>query len=257
MQLDRLQDLFAAALIEPDAFDELATAFVDANASGRDRFALYRGNVRAAWEKALAHAFPVTLALLGEEFFRAFARAYAREHPSMSGNLNTFGDNFASFVTRFEATRAVPYLGDVAALEWAVHRAYYAADAEPLARERIVQLAPAELLATRFHLQPALAWLDSRYPIVTIWCAHRPEASAIQPASLNHAECALVVRPQWRVEVVRSSAAETAALAQLRAGAPAGAAIGAALAVDPAFDAGQAMVRWMDLGVLSDMVVAA
>ncbi len=257
MQLDRLQAAFAAALIEPDAVGEVAAALVGADARVRERFALYRGNVSAVWEKALAHAFPVTHALVGEEFFRLLARAYAQAHPSASGDLNEFGIHFANFVAQFEAVRPLPYLAEVAALEWAVHRAHYAADADAVEPDHIARLAPEELLAARFVLHPALAWFDSRYPIVGIWNAHQPRGGAPLPQSLDRAECALVVRLHWRVAVQASSAAEIAALTQLREGAALGSAIEAALAVDAGFDASQALLRWVDFAVLAGPVLIA
>jgi hypothetical protein len=251
MSLDRLQAAFAAALVEREAFAELTALFADSDARTQERFALYRANITAACEKALALAFPVTRALVGEEFFRATARAYARVHPSTSGDLNAYGAQYARFVAGLEEVRSLPYLGDVAALEWQVHRARYAADADALARERIARLDPEQLLAAGFSLHPALAWVESPYPIVAIWHAHQVGATTPLPASLDRAESALIARPQWRVEVVLSDAAEIAALTRLCAGADVGGAVSQALAVDAAFDAGQALLRWLDLGLLT------
>jgi len=100
-RLDRLQADFAAALVEPSAAAALAPALVGHDARVLDRVALYRGNVSAAWEKALANAYPVVRALVGNEFFGGLARAYGRVHPSVSGDLNRFGARFAEFIDGF------------------------------------------------------------------------------------------------------------------------------------------------------------
>src|SRR5262249_9564316 len=139
-------------------------------------------------------------------------------------------------VANFDHARLLTYLPDVAALEWAVHRAHYAADADSIARESIAVLSPQVLLATRFALHPACAWIESRFPISSIWNAHQPQSAVRLPESLDRSECALIVRPHWRVAVVNSSAAEVAALAQLRDGANLDTAMSAALAVDAGFD---------------------
>ena len=115
-RLDRLQADFAAALVEPSAAAALTPALVGHDAGVLGRLALYRGNVSAAWEKALANAYPVVRALVGNEFFGGLARAYGRAHPSVSGDLNHFGARFAEFIDGFEHARSLPYLGDVAAL---------------------------------------------------------------------------------------------------------------------------------------------
>lgn len=248
MSLEAFQSDLAAALLHArDTFVE--TNFLRA-AGIHERLALYRGNVRAAWEKGLANAYPVIRALAGEVFFRALARAYGDAHPSRSGNLNEFGAELSEFVATFEHTQVLPYLGDVAALEWTVHRARYAADADGLARERMAAMLPQDLLNARFMLHPALAWHSSSYPIATIWRAHQPNPSVALPASLGQREAALVVRPRWHVEVLESSSAEIAALAALRVGASMDDAIGAAFEQDSAFAFARALVRWLDLGVL-------
>ena len=248
MLLEHLQVRFAAALLEPAAAPELATAIGAHVPQWRQ---LYRSHVQAAWEKALANSFPVVRALVGAEFFAVLAREYARMHPSGDGDLNRFGAHFADLIATLEHTRALPYLGDVAALEWSVQCAYYAADMAPLPRERAAAMLPQELLASRFEVHPAAAWIESDFPIATIWRAHLPESHVLLPETLDRHECALVARPGWQVVVVESSAAETAALAALRSGGTMDDAIGIALGLDPQFDFARTFVRWLDLDLLA------
>lgn len=248
--LDRLQADFAAALVDASAASRLAPALVRSDVRVLERIALYRGNVSAAWEKSLANAYPVVRALVGDEFFGGLARAYGRLHPSASGDLNRFGARFAEFIDTFEHTQSLPYLGDVAALEWSVHTAHYAADPLPLTRERIAAFPPDELLAARFALNPACAWLRSPFPIASIWLAHQPQATAALPDSLDRGEIALVARPRWRVEVLLSSSGELAALERLREGSDVEGAITAGLRADPDFAFPKALVRWLDYAVL-------
>ena len=249
-RLERVQADFAAALAEPGVAAALLPSLVRCDARVLDRLALYRGNVSAAWDKALANAYPVVRALVGDEFFSGLARAYGRAHPSVSGDLNRFGARFAEFIDGFEHTRSLPYLGDVAALEWSVHTAHYAADPVALTRERIAAFRPDELLAARLALHPACAWLRSLFPISSIWLAHQPQATVGLPDSLDRGELALVVRPRWRVEVLSSSSGELAALARLREGADVEAAITAGLRADAEFAFPKALVRWLDYGII-------
>lgn len=253
MQLEALQADFAAALLDGDAAPTQLFAAGDRGAHASDRMILYRSNLHAAWCRALADAFPVVRALVGEEFFGGLARAYGRMHPSTSGDLNRFGASFAGFVATFEPAQVLPYLRDVAALEWAVHGAYCAADAAALARERMAAISPNDLLTSRFVLHPACCWFESRFPIASIWRAHQPHAADEFPGSLDRSECALVARPQWQVDVTESSAAEIAALEQLRNGGDMDAAIGAALTRDGGFDFAKTFLRWLDLAILVDI----
>ncbi|MDR3385619.1 MAG: DNA-binding domain-containing protein [Rudaea sp.] len=255
--LERLQNDFAAALVDARAAAAIVPALVASDARMVERIALYRGNITAAWEKALSNAYPVVRCLVGKEFFAALARAYGGSHSSTCGDLNEFGEQFSTFVRTFEHTQSLPYLFDVAALEWRVHRAHYAADADSMPRTRIATLTPEQLLGTQFRLRPGCAWIESRYPIASLWLAHQPSATVELPNRLDHPETALVVRSRWRVTVVESNAGEIAALEQLSRGADVDGAIDAATRLGAPFDLTRALVRWLDLGVLMNWPAAA
>jgi hypothetical protein len=64
-----------------------------------------------------------------------------------------------------------PYLADVARLDWAVHRAGFAADdpGPPRGLELLAELDPARAL---LRLRPGTAVVASRHAIVEIWRAH-------------------------------------------------------------------------------------
>ncbi|WP_081069327.1 DNA-binding domain-containing protein [Burkholderia diffusa] len=66
------------------------------------RVGLYRGNARSRWRAALATAYPVLLALVGDAYFDALSLAYVRAHPSGSGDLNRFGDALPAFIGEYE-----------------------------------------------------------------------------------------------------------------------------------------------------------
>lgn len=250
--LESSQILFAAALVDGASLAALLPQLAPDDTRTAARMALYRGNLAAVWEKALVEAYPVVRQLVGEEFFDALACAYGRAIPSRSGDLNVFGDRFAQFVSTFPQVQSMPWLADVARLEWAVHRAHYAADAPAIDRAHLAALTPEELLATRFSLHPATAWVESRFPVATLWRAHQAQSNVALPDTLDRAEQALIVRPQWRVQVLSSSAAEIAALTCLRDDAPMAAMIKMALQLDAQFDFTAALLRWLDFGVLAD-----
>ena len=251
--LERLQAEFSAALLEPAASPALSGALLGGAAG--ERLALYRGNIATACQHALALAYPVVRALVGAVFFAELAIDYARQHPSVSGDLNRFGASLAAFVATSPQAQTLPYLSDVAVLEWAVHLARHAADTERLSGDRIAALRSEQLLGARFELHPSCSWRTSPYPIAGIWLAHQAQSTEPLPHSLALAECALIVRPRWQVQVLRSSVAELAALDALRNGGNMQSAIAAALHVDRSFDFAQTIVRWLDLAIFSAAIV--
>ena len=251
--LELQQREFASALVDAEAAPPIVAHLFAPDARALSRLGLYRANVDAAAARALANAYPVVRCLIGDECFRALAGAYAQAHPSASGDLGRFGAELAAFARGWKNVAALPYLADVAALEWLVHRAYFAADGRVAARHRIAALAATDLLAARFSLHPACAWIESSFAIATIWRAHQPGSGVALPSDAGSAETALVVRPQWNGDVLASDGGEIAALRSLRAGNDMEAAIAAGLGADPRFDFPRALVRWLDNAVLVEV----
>lgn len=250
LPLERLQDAFGAALRDAAEAPSLVPELAGHGGRALERLALYRGNVDAAHESALANAYPVVRALVGDEYFTGMAHEYRLACPAVSGDLNRFGAELPDFVRVQKTAPMLPYLGDVAALEWLVHRSHYAADAEALPRERIVELPARDLLGAHVDLHPACAWMESSFAVASIWQAHQHAPAQGLPETVNHPEHALIVRRYWWVEVLTSSAGETTALARLRAGSDVECAIGAALAAEPGFNFARALVRWLDHSIV-------
>lgn len=249
--LAQIQATFAAALSDPAADAAAAALFHGEPAQVRARLALYRGNWVAHQEKALAGSYPVLRRQLGEDFFRGLARAHGLRHPSVSGDLNALGAQLAAFLETFEPVRPYPWLPDLARLEWAVHRAHYAA-AVPAWDVEALQAADAEgLEAARLALHPACALLDLRWQVAGVWAAHQAEEVGDDwREDLERAITALVYRPQWRVQVRALAAAEAAGLRQLAAGQGLGAALEAACAADAQADPGALLGGWVEDALL-------
>lgn len=216
-----------------------------------ERFALYRGNLSATWRRTLAHAYPVVLALVGEEFFGGLARAYGRKMPSDSADLNEFGTRFADFLAIFPPVADLPYLPDMARLEWAVHLAHYAADAQGLAPEVLAALSPDQLEACCFNLHPACTLQASGWQVAALWQAHQDgEGQGRFPQEMQVASWTLVCRPRWKAQVLVVDAAAHAALLALQQGQTFGAALDAAFELDPAFDLTAHLRQWLAHAVL-------
>lgn len=243
------QQLFADALLNPDAAPP-ALALWREHPHNRHRLALYRGNLAATATKALAAAYPVVAALVGAEFFGALAHAYVRARPSHDGDLNRFGCQLGEFLDDFPHAAQLPYLADMARLEWAVHRAHYAADAKPVTAQQLGELASAQLEAARLRLHDACVPMRFDWAVVSLWLAHQPAPANDFPADMAVQEAGVVARPGWRVQVLPLGAGGYAALTVLRAGGTFGAALDAAFDVDGDFDVAAQLRRWLDLQLI-------
>jgi hypothetical protein len=227
---------FAAALLSPGGEGTLAAALRPGPTLPAARLAVYRANLAGAWNRSLAATFPVIAELVGDDFFAALAREYGMRHPATEADLNVLGARFAAFLDDFPHVASLPYLPDMARLEWLLHRAGHAADAAPLAPAALAGLAPAAFEHCRLVPHPAAAAFASRWAVVPLWQAHQPGSGVPFPDDVARASHGLVHRRGWEPGVLALDAAGHRALAALEGGATVGAAIDAALAADARFD---------------------
>jgi hypothetical protein len=190
---------FAAALLNPVVPEPDCVAGPGGNRAGA-RFDVYRNNVTVSLIDALADTYPAVQRIVGRDFFRGMARIFVRACPPSSPLLFQYGRDLPGFIDNFEHARQMPWLGDVARVERAWLDAYHAADAAPLAAEKLSALAPAELIQTRFRVHPATRIVRSEYPAVTIFAANRNEADS-GAVEASDAEDALITRPQLEIMV--------------------------------------------------------
>ncbi len=167
------------------------------------RFAIYRNNVMASLIDALADTYPVTLLLVGDEFFRAMAKLYIGQTPPTSPILANYGDSFPQFIAEFPPAASVPYLADLAQLEMLRIQAYHAADCNHSAYANLetVLMDMASLPDLYANLHPSVGILSSPYAIASIWAAHQGTVM-LENIDPSQAEHVLVIRPQLDVDVL-------------------------------------------------------
>ena len=144
------------------------------------RFDIYRASLQANLTQALADTYPVIEKLVGPRFFEAAAEFYVQDHPSRHGDIHGFGSEFSNFLRQFDPARALPYLADVAQLEWLAHRAFHAADRPPLEIGALAAFTTEQLSTIFLDLHPSLFVMQSDYPIHRLWQVnqdHAPDTS--------------------------------------------------------------------------------
>lgn len=201
------------------------------------RFAVYRRNVHGNYRKALAASFPVVRRLVGEPFFGAAVDAFVRQHPSTRGDINGYGEDLPAFLESYVPAGDLPYLADVARLEWAIDQAGIAADASALDLAALGAVPADDHAQLRFILHPSVRLIRSPYPIFRIWQVNQTTWTGSQAVDLEQAAGPLLVtRGDDGVTLSQLSAAEAALLDAIRHGATLGEAAASANAVEPRFD---------------------
>ena len=224
--------------------------------SAERRLEIYRHNVYANLRGALKDIYPVILAVVGEAFFHHAADQFVRVHPSRSGDLNQFGGDWAAFLGAYPYAAELPYLPDVARLEWAWHEAFHAGDAPPFDPDRLVSLPPDAHSALCFVLHPTVRLVKSDFPILRIWEVNQPAFTGEIEVDWNApAELLLIHRDAEdgvSVLIEHLSAAGDAFLRALVQQATLEAAATAALDIDATFDLQAFLLESVRSGVIVD-----
>lgn len=239
---------FAAALRDPErpVPDDLERQTSQAQSR---RFDVYRNNMMVSLVEALETAFPAVCRLVGADFFKAAARIYIRQQPPRGPVLLLYGETFGDFLESFEPASGVPYLGDVARLEWARLKAYHAADAGSLAIARLASVPERDLEGLRFDLHPSLSLLRSRFPVASLWVASTG-AGASARVDMTRGEEVAVLRPGLQVDVRVLPPGGYDFLTQLAAGGTLGAAASVAAQACEGFDLAEHLRGLFQMGAV-------
>lgn len=232
-----LQTGFAAALTDIARSGAALALFRAPPERASSRLAIYRGNVHGNCAKALASAFPIVRKIVGEAFFDALAGAYLQAQPSLSGDLNRYGERLPEFLEDFAPVSDLPYLPDVARMEWHAHRAHFAAEPQIFDVAALADLPPERIASLRPGLAPACTLLESAWPLGRIWTIHQDDYGSAFEIDLDAGpDRILVIRPRWRAQVVSLAPGDFAFLGTAHRGGTLGTALESAVAADPSFD---------------------
>lgn len=222
----------------------------------------YRANSQAVAQRALAGTYPVLARLLGEQAMAALAGDLWRVDPPAKGDLAWFGAGMAVWLGQVEEFEDLPYLPDVARLEWAVHRAQVAPD-PPEAPVHLGPLAgdPDRLIV---HFAAGSAVVASPWPVFRLWQAHQaapdsePDLDEVRAAlAAGEGDCAWIWRKGHRVEGAVLSAAEHEMHRRLLAGEALGPALGGTLEGHPDFSFEHWLTRALREGWLAGFAAAS
>ena len=157
------------------------------------RIAIYQNNGLSNYRSALQAVYPVVHALTGDDWFRHYAGLYIAENPSSSGDIQLYGESFPDYLAALDA---LPYLADVARLEWQVHCVFHAADVAPPGFEALAGLSSGEQTRLHFQLHPACRLIDSAYPIQRIWAVNQADYQGDMQVHLDDGGTPLLIQRQ-------------------------------------------------------------
>ena len=213
--------------------------------------AVYRNNVRGNLTLTLKLAFPATLKLIGEDCFHAYAEQFVLDQPPRNADLHLYGEAFPAYLAASALAGQLPYLADVAWLDWAVHHALHAAETPPLDPQTLVH-APESF---SFIGHPSLSLLALRRDAQAIWAAVLEEDDNRLAGILPDDSVAplIILRPRGSLEIIELSPAMFDLALTLESGFP----LDPALAVIGEEEAAQALGLLLSYGLFSGITPKA
>lgn len=167
MRLPELQNSFTHGILHAPE-PRLLALMEDTDLPAKDRFTAYRNNVYSALFDTLKSFFPTVVNLVSDDFFRGVVHHYVKAHPPQSALLDEYGQSLPSFLERYQPALTLPYLPDIARLDWAMHEADIAPNDRVLPRE-VLQSRMETLAEQKLPLRSAVRLLTTRHPLKEIW----------------------------------------------------------------------------------------
>jgi Putative DNA-binding domain len=243
MRLSETQALFSQIMLDHPAAlsnpDSLLTALFTCNENVLPmRLQIYRNNIIGSLTKAMQLTYPLIVILTGKNFAANMMGSFVRENPPREACLARYGAGLDRFIETFAPARSLPYLADVARLEWAMNESFYAPDDGPLSRSDLESIPHCELADMTLRLRSSVRVLDSRWPLLAIreFCLqeNRDESETLD---LDQGGCKIMVyRPALSVELVSADLAEYDFLQGIQEGRALGSIVESALQTHPHFD---------------------
>lgn len=165
--------------------------------------AIYRRNYLENHLTALTDTYASVLALTGDAYFRQLGRRYLAAFPSKSGDLNDYGEHFADFLAQLLPNAPggdrLPYLPDLARLDWACFHTLRAPNGGENTLSALARWPVERQGLARIKLHPACTLLSSAYPLHAIWQLAQGKDMTVD---LDHGgETVLISRPYGVITV--------------------------------------------------------
>ncbi len=218
------------------------------------RVQIYRNNFRLNALAAMRATYPVIERLAGADWFAQSVGKFQETYPSQSGDLQNLGAAYPQFLHRELADTEYRYFADVAELEWCYQLVLTAGERGPVDIDKLRSTPERDYEKLRFVPRPALALVESVFPILGIWRANQPSSPSAAPMHLDSgASRVLLIRRETHVELRELAIGAYELLRQFRLGMPLGMAVAAAEVRAPQFDLSTTLHELLSIGTIADI----
>jgi hypothetical protein len=132
--------------------------------------------------EVLGQDFSSVAQQMGEQAFSKIVAEYLKAHPSKTTNIGEIGASFPAFLSAHELTCELPWLSELAWVEWRVSQSFYADDWPTMDVKSLATVHPEAWPGARFTLDPSAYLLRTFWNADELWL--KPDATVRQEERL-------------------------------------------------------------------------
>ncbi|MCF6188866.1 MAG: DNA-binding domain-containing protein [Cocleimonas sp.] len=202
MDIKTLQGDFIEAIFGGDKSSAVSHVIGDDLLTAEQRFGIYKGSVHGILTQALGTMFPVCKALVGDKFFDNMCDLFINEYPPKTTYFAEYGGDLPTFLSTFEHVKDIPYLADVARLEWTRQIVWHAKSVEVADFSALSELNEEQQSNVVFQLAKNMHLIESEFRIDELWFAHQPDTDVkLEDIEINHAVKLIIRKDQGTLKI--------------------------------------------------------
>jgi len=163
-----------ANLLNGDSQSPISSMLVtNSNVDKSEQLNIYQSSMKGSLQKVLKDLYPISHKLVGEEFYIYLMESYIQKTFSTNFDIANYGKDFSIFIENFPHAQSLPYLSNMAKLEWAWHRVFISENVQSkFDFNRLAECYAFQGEKITFSLTPSFL-ISSPYPIHEIWHANQ------------------------------------------------------------------------------------
>lgn len=201
VDLKLLQQDMMAYVLGQSPSTSLLSSIVETPLSAKDRLQIHRNSYRLTLSEALMGVYPTVMSFVGRDWLEASLKKFVMQYPPKMACLAHYGGDFADFLDGFEPASSMPYLSDVARLEWSLHLCQNARDEKCMTAADLRDIAGPDAQSRSFRLVSAHSFIVSSYPLLDLWNVGNGEESDREIDLESGEMILLIIRPATEVMI--------------------------------------------------------
>jgi len=167
--LPQLQRQFAKQLSSPNNVSDsvqLGGLLADSHYTPDQLINIYRNNFLISLTQVLEQLYCATKALIGDEFFTQCCRQFIHSEPLTNPHLNHYGGQFVSFLSTLKSLENMPFVWQMAQLEWHLDRISHIHHVPQFDFENLARVDEKQLLHLTFAMAKTCYLLSSEIDLI-------------------------------------------------------------------------------------------